>query len=128
MEVINSMITFLPPYEVLEIDGEPYPVRRAYDRNLGYGEDDIVVGALLYLSRAKFEKIQSLRGRKTVQIKRIGIDSAPLTMRWNGIPWWSEHEEAGERHYKQRIGFLPAAAPRELGEDPPRPGEYEALA
>lgn len=95
----------LPPiFDVLEIEGHQFPVLRYVETDPD--PDEIGRYALLRLSREQFVELQKLIKKESVQIKRIGVDEDPLTVRYGGAMYWSKHKEDGEIYYKQIVRFF----------------------
>jgi hypothetical protein len=99
----------LPPqFKILDINGQLFEV-------IKYEEDDHddVIGrhAILRLSKEQLIGLQGLMALTPVQIKRVGVDAIPLSMRWGGAMYWSEHEEEDLTYYKQIVRFFPPDLP-----------------
>lgn len=100
----------LPPkFEVLEIEGHAFPVLEYTESD----EDDDVVGrhAVLKLTKEQYIDFQNLLRPGAVQIQRSGVDEEPISVRYGGGMYWSEHKEEEELFYKQIVRFFPPDFP-----------------
>lgn len=96
----------LPPeFDVLEIEEQKFPVLKY--RETDHEDDAIGMHALLKLSKEQFIQLQMLLDKDSVQIRRIGVDAVPITLRYGGAMYWSEHEEGREKYYKHIVRFFP---------------------
>ncbi len=102
-------IDMTPEFKVLEIEGHQYPVARYVERDLG--EEGVDRDALLHLSREQFEEVQSLFKPGPILVRRIGVDDEPLTVRYGGGMYWSQHEEGDNTYYKQIVHLVPIDIP-----------------
>lgn len=98
-------IDMTPEFKMLEIEGHQYPVARYVESDLG--EERVDRDALLHLSREQFEEVQSLFKPGPILVRRIGVDEEPLTVRYGGGMYWSQHEEGDNTYYKQIVHFVP---------------------
>lgn len=94
-----------PSFDVLEIQGEPFAVSE-YRETLEL-DDQVGRHAVLRLDRSDLGRLRSLIKGGGIPVKRVGVDAAPLTLRFGGMLHWSEHDEDGERFYKQIVRFYP---------------------
>ncbi|GAH58089.1 unnamed protein product, partial [marine sediment metagenome] len=94
-----------PKFNILEIDGHKFSVLKYKESE----QEDDVIGryALLRLSKNQFGKLQEIFKHKTVQIRRINVDEKPITMKFMGKRYWSEHKEGRKTYYKQIIRLFP---------------------
>ncbi len=93
-----------PEFNTLDIEGHQFPVLKYIETEHG---DVIGRHALLKLLKTQFLDLQSLLKLPTVQIKRMGADENPLTVRYGGAMRWSHHEEGEFEYYKQIVRFFP---------------------
>ena len=94
-----------PKFNILEIDGHKLSVLKYKESE----QEDDVIGryALLRLSKNQFGKLQEIFKHKTIQIRRINVDEKPITMKFMGKTYWSEHKEGRKTYYKQIIRLFP---------------------
>jgi len=97
-----------PEFEVLEIEGHQFPVSKYIETD---ANDTIGRHALLRLSKEQFIELQNLIKPGSVQIRRMGVDEKPITVRYGGLMHWSEHKEGEEIYYKQIVRFFPPDLP-----------------
>ncbi len=117
-------VDMTPEFKVLEIDGYQYPVVRYVESDLGV--QGVGRETLLHLSREQFEEIQSLFKPGPILVRRIGVDEEPLTVRFGGGMYWSQHEEGSNIYYKQIVYLVPINIPQ-LRFTPALGKEQEAL-
>lgn len=98
-----------PQFKVLEVDGRQFDVMKYVETE--HGVEAIGRHALLRLSKEQFTALQGILSRGTVQLKRLGVDDAPLTARCGSATYWSEHEEGGLTYFKQIVRFYPPDLP-----------------
>jgi len=94
-----------PKFNILEIDGHKFSVLKYKESE----QENDVIGryALLRLSKNQFSKLQELSRHKTVQMRRINVDEKPITMKFMGVEYWSEHKEGKKTYYKQIVRLFP---------------------
>ncbi|HYT36455.1 MAG TPA: hypothetical protein VEL49_04690 [Ktedonobacteraceae bacterium] len=102
-------IDMTPEFKILEIEGHQYPVARFVERDLG--EEGVDRDVLLHLSKEQFEEVQSLFKPGPILVRRIGVDEEPLTVRYGGGMYWSQHEEGDNTYYKQIVHLVPIDIP-----------------
>ena len=96
-------------FNMLEIDGHHFPVVRNVEKLHG---DVIGVHALLQLSQEDFDKFRRLLLKPDpFQVRRLGIDEAPIVRRLGGALYWSVHPEGSLKVYKQIVRFFPTDHP-----------------
>jgi len=98
-----------PECTQLEIDGQVVPV-------LKYGESEYEEGvvervAVLRLSADELRRFRDLLRPGEISVRRVGVDSEPLKLRYGARQYWSEHEEDGQRYFKQLVRLFPADLP-----------------
>lgn len=98
-------IDVAPEFKILEIEGHQYPVTRHVESDLG--EEGVVRFALLHLSIEQFEEVQSLFKPGPILVRRIGVDKEPLTVRYGGGMYWSQHGEGDNTYYRQIVNLVP---------------------
>ncbi len=102
-------IDMTPEFKVLEIEGHQYPVARYVERDRG--DEGVDRDALLHLSKEQFEEVQGLFKPGPILVRRIGVDEEPLTVRYGGGMYWSQHEEGDNTYYKQIVHLVPIDIP-----------------
>lgn len=102
-------IDVAPEFKMLEIEGHQYPVTRHVESDLR--EEGVDRYALLHLSVEQFEEVQRLIKPGSIKVRRTGVDEEPLTVRYGGGMYWSQHQEGGNTYYKQIVHFVPVDIP-----------------
>lgn len=97
-----------PKFSELEIEGSRFAVLRYEETD----EEEYGVGrhALLKLSESQFRDLGKFMGPDNVSIRRVNVDEQPITVRWGGAMYWSQHDEDGS-YYKQIVRFYPPDLP-----------------
>ena len=54
-----------------------------------------------------FIELQNLLNPGPVQIRRVGVDEAPITVRYGSAMYWSQHTIGQETYYKHIVRFYP---------------------
>ena len=93
------------PFEMLEIEGQYFQVIR----NTETFDDEVIgIHVLLGLSSDEFLSFHKLLKPGPIQIRRIGIDEAPITQRLGGALYWSLDKDSSPLTYKQIVNLFPA--------------------
>ncbi len=98
----------VPSFEVLEIEGQPFPVLRNTESVV---DDHIGFHILLRLNQEGFEEFQRLIKPGPIVIRRISVDDNPISRRFGGALYWSSHQENSLTFYKQIARFYPEEVP-----------------
>jgi hypothetical protein len=98
-----------PTFTELEIDGQVFRV-------VDYRESDptpegIGRHVLLRLSESELIDLWKLIRPGKLEIRRVGVDEAPIPMRLGRSIHWSEHVVDGERYFKQALHLFPPDLP-----------------
>lgn len=91
-------------FERIEISGETFEVIGSKDKRIEVGVSREV---LLRLSGADVERFRRVAEAKTLMVKRVGIDSSAMEMRFGSHVYWSEHGENESKWVKQMLWLFP---------------------
>ena len=99
-----KQIDVIPPFDTVEIEGTPFKVLQ-YEESLTSGK--VGRNGLLKLSKEEFDLFRKLLEKSSVKFQRVGVDKAPLELRFGGSMYWSQHTEEGKEYFKHIVRLFP---------------------
>ena len=94
-----------PKVDQIDISGEVFEVIGYRDSLIGDGR--VSRDVLLRLSPSDVERFQKVAEGKTLMVKRVGVDSTAMELRFGSHLYWSEHGEKETRFVKQMLWLFP---------------------
>ena len=91
-------------FERLELEGQPFEVMKSIET---FNDDIVGIHVLLRLSADEFQEFHRLLKPGPINIRRIGIDEAPIVQRFGGALYWSLDQESYPITYKQIVNLYP---------------------
>jgi len=103
-------------FQEIDIDGHAFSVLAAREHDTDAGVMLVVLLRLTHEQLSEFRRLfRALPPTRRVQVRRVGLDSAPITAIVGGFNYWSRHQEGDTTYYKQILRLLPSNTPLTSG-------------